>query len=281
MDNPSKSAVLWEKLVSLSKMQKFLIFGIIFVSFILLAILVIGKSKTTSQEDNVGEIVATVGSENIFADDIASIASIQTNRSEKDIIEQVKRESKILQNAAKESLVEVPEDYFSDETPIDNAQRQNYIETAEKTYEQKSMQIEGALITVFFYNQQPPAQMTFDQADKRAFELISVARERVVKGQMQPAIAIAALANNSDVAKLDWNAKLNTGFTFDKQAVWRLTSDKLYRETLQKIPPGGNRQVSEIVRYPGPKDKYPESYFNSDQQNGYYFFFVLDNKTDG
>src|SRR3989344_7705623 len=273
MDNPSRLALILDKLKNLTKFQKIMLVGLIILIITIGALLLLNREKS--------EVLKTVGEDNILSTDISAIKKIQYDRTEDEILDQVSKESKILQDAVKDGLVKVPENYFSDDVPINNVERQKYIKQAEDEYEQKSMQVEGALITVFFYNQMPAKQMTFEQADNKALELITTIRDRIVKGQMQPATAIAVLASHPDVAKLDWNAKLNTGFTFDKQAAWRLTSDRLYLETLQKMTPGKNRQASEIVRYPGLKDQYPESYFNSDQQNGYYMIFVLDDKVDG
>ena len=273
MDNSSRLILILDKLKNLTKFQKIMLVGLIILIITIGALLLLNREKS--------EVLKTVGEDNILSTDISAIKKIQYDRTEAEILDQVSKESKILQDAVQEGLVEVPADYFSDKTPINNAERQKFISQAEEEYEKQSMQVQGAIINVFFYNQKPADQLTFDQADSKALELMTAIRERIISGQMQPSTAIAALAQHPDVAKLDWNGKFNTGFTFDKQVAWRLTSDSLYLATLQKMTLGKNRQVSEIVRYPGPKDQYPESYFNSEEQNGYYMIFVLDDKVDG
>jgi hypothetical protein len=229
-------------------------------------------------------IIATIKKDSIYAFQVQDIKKQINQLDENVILASLKSDSLLLQEAEKENLLKLPADFFTKEYKQSSSyieDKDHFLLRLEAEYESRSAQIEGGIITVFFYNQKF-SSLPFDQADQKAYELVSEAREKILSKEWTISQAIDELTKKKDMPLLDFNYLYNTGFVIPKTAVYRVFRDKEIINEIKSFKDGVGFQVGSIQRSPGDKTTYGKQYFiQHPDANGYYYFFVITNKNDG
>lgn len=206
MDNPSRLALVVDKLKNLPRAAKImLITGLVLVVVIFtLAVLRRKPADVPLQEDyKVGEINITKQDikeryELLYPDDSEEVAKTENWQT---AIDQLSR-SAILQNeGVKVGLFTNTPDGRIDPKKVNEAEK--YFNTKGTTY------ISGEMFTIWFYNTDPPA-IGVEFAKQKALEIITGLQQRVASGELSMKQAGDIIASRTDLVAIDfaynWNA---------------------------------------------------------------------------
>lgn len=218
-------------------------------------------------------VLESIGNIKIFQKDVDSYKQVYYDQTNEEVLGNMKKDLEIINTGINSGLVGNSEQSIQNLSPSD---RRKLASNLEKEYREASVKISGNMITVFFFNQKL-LNLSFQEADNLALQIINEIYQKVKSGEITPQQAITSLSTDIRVATIDWNYKNNTGITFKDVVAWDLTSDPLYLDTISKMPNSATIQLSPVLRYPGPKEKFGEDSYKPGD-NGYYFFFVLDKR---
>lgn len=162
-------------------------------------------------------VIATVGSERIFAQDLTTKLNMypqETRESMKpDLKKQLIEDSIILQAGADAGYINLSGEVF--DTPTKNqTQRSLLIEQVKKAVNNQAANTQGAYVTIWFMNFKP-GPIGYEEGKKLALEKITALHNAVKNGQMTIKQAGQAIENDTSLAQVDPQYKTNAYVEFN------------------------------------------------------------------
>ena len=206
MDNPSRLALILDKLKNLTKFQKIMLISTLVLVVVIVALVILkGKPADVSLHEDykVGEINITEQDIEeryalLYPDDSEEIAKTENWQAAKD---QLNRSAILQDEGVKEGLFQNTPDGRIDPHKVNEAEE--YFNTKGTTY------ISGEMFTIWFYNTNPPA-VGIEFAKQKVLEIISGLQQRVASGELTMKQAGDIIASRTDLVAIDfaynWNA---------------------------------------------------------------------------
>lgn len=223
-------------------------------------------------------VIATVGSEQIFANDLNyKLEQYPENMRESlkaDFRKQLFEDSIILQAGADLDYIELSQDVFNSSTK-NQIKRGQLIEQVKETVNKNASNIQGAYVTIWFMNYKP-GPIGYDAGKELAFEKISALHKAVKAGTMTIKAAGQAIQNDASLAQVDQQYKTNAYVEFNsKEKPEGLTFQPEFDKELLALDVGETTAV-----FTG--QDYEESNFSEESKDALYMFGqVTSRDTDG
>lgn len=222
-------------------------------------------------------VIATVGVENIYAEDLNAKLRTFPEEEQKALRENFKNqlieESIILQAGADLGYIELSSEVFNSLTKNQNS-RSLLVEQVRDQVSKNAANIQGAYVSIWFMNYKP-GPIGYEAGKELAFNKISVLHDAVISGQMTIEQAGKAIRDDSELANVDEQYKTNAYVEFDsKDNVGGLTFLPEFDEELLALEPGETTDI-----FLG--QDYQEANFDLPKRDAIYLFGQVTSKTEG
>lgn len=228
------------------------------------------KNEAKQVESFDGEVVAKVGEEDLYIEDLEyelSFFPASPSAAVKGaVINKMLKDSIILQAASKEKLITLDDKVF-------NARNKNYrlrlrlVDLVKKEVNKKSASLEGKAVVIWFQNM-TPGELGYEKGREVAFEKISGLQTLVKKGSLTIEKAIEAVQKDSSLIEIDSSYEANASIDFNLGLREPITIDPDVDEAIRKLKPG---EVTDVLTgdniSPGPTGE-TESFFVFAQVKG-------------
>lgn len=236
------------------------------------------KPGEFSVEEYDESVIATVGAEQIFAQDLNSqLAEYPENMREglrEDFKKQLIEDSIILQAGANLNYIELSGEVFN--TPTKNQdKRAQLIQKVKNEVNNHASNIQGAYVTIWFLNY-APGPIGYEAGKELAFQKITELHTAVENGQMTIQQAGQAIQNDASLAQVDPQYKTNAYVEFNsKDKPEGLTFQPEFDEQLLSLDVGETTPVFTA-------QDYERSDFSQPPKDALYMFGQITNRdTDG
>lgn len=192
-----------------------------------------------------GEVIATVGKETLYKEDLDYQKSLYAGDSSKipraDFINQLVKDSVILQAGADAAIIKLEPGFFN-ATDKNYILRQKNIQTVKDKIQSQSNSISGQIVSIWFANDVPPA-MGYEKAKQTAFQKIVALQQDVKLKKITMQQAGAQIKADTSLVDLDEAYKVNAIFPFAKKQGELITISKELDAALWQQPVGGVTDV--------------------------------------
>lgn len=205
-------------------------------------------------------IIATVGSENIYGEDLKRKKAITAQETlspemEASLLDRLIDESIILQAGEEKGYIKLSESVFN--SPIkDQEARQKLITEVTKKVNDASSYKKGAFVSIWFMNFEP-GPIGYDAGKQVALEKITELHSAVSSGSMTIKQAGETIRNDSTLQQLDSSYKANAYSEFDTRTNPEITFDQTFNEELLKLGENGLTEVYAAQDYDGNDPSLP------------------------
>lgn len=221
-------------------------------------------------------VIATVGAEQIFQSDLdtelsytQTLAGVDTK---KIIMDKLISDSIVLQAAAAEGLITLDASVYNSTTK-DYMNRINLVETAKKEVSSRADQIQGTVITIWFFNNEYVGPRGYEKSKRVAFEKIQELYTRLTSQTITLKELIETIKNDTSLAELDKAYKTNASFDFTVTKNKTISFDKNFDAMIWAVEPGQFSKISVL------KDMSVD--IDPSKEVAYAFAYVSHKKTGG
>ncbi len=191
-----------------------------------------------------GKIIAKVGKEHIYQKDLdleIQAYPIKNTNAQKLLMNKIMNDSIILQAGAKEGIIQLDQTVF-DSSSKDSLKRTQLARRVKSLIEEKSVNISGTVITIWFYNV-TPAPIGLEKGKELAFTKISKLHNDVVSKRLTIQQAAEEIRNDASLAQVDLQYKSNASFDFKVSNNKRITFSPEFDTVIRSLQPG---QISPV-----------------------------------
>lgn len=213
-----------------------------------------GTSNTngTGAAPTTADVVATVGKETIYTEDLDYQKSLYTGDAtkipKKDFVDQLVKDSVILQAGADAGFIKLDSSFFNGHDKNYLLRAKNIQDIKEKIQSQANS-LDGYVVSIWFANDVQPA-MGYDKAKQFAYQKITALQQQVKLKQITIQQAGAMIKADSSLAQVDEAYKVNAIFPFSKKQGELITISKDLDAALWQQPIGGTTDVILVKSMP-------------------------------
>lgn len=190
-------------------------------------------------------VLFTVGTEDIFAEDLKQELSLFPESMHAEIEQGIKErlitESIILQAGAQAGYIQLSAQVF-DSPYKDRTQRRQLLEQVKTAVNDKAAYRKGGIAAIFFLNFKP-GPIGYEAGKQLALEKITALHQQVKNGTITIEQAGEAIKNDSSLRQVDSAYKSNAYSEFDTRTNQKITFDEAFNQALATAKEG---EVTEI-----------------------------------
>ncbi|PIY78955.1 MAG: hypothetical protein COY81_05235 [Candidatus Pacebacteria bacterium CG_4_10_14_0_8_um_filter_43_12] len=190
-------------------------------------------------------VIATVGAENIFAQDLKYEQSFYPEDQKEALAAGIKQrlinESVILQAGAEANIIQLSPEVFN-RVDKDREKRRELAAQVKDTINNQAAHKIGAVVSIWFMNFEP-GSIGYDEGKKLAYQKISALQQAVSSGKMTIKQAGDAIKADTTLAQVDTVYKGNAYFEFDTREGEKITFDPDFNQLLLGLSQGETSKV--------------------------------------
>lgn len=224
-------------------MKKYLpYYGLILVAFIVGLLLWTYKANL-----NGNTVIATVGEEKIYKKDLDFELSRHPQRSDPEtrdmIVDQMIRDSVILQAAKKEGKIILSDDFYNSDSK-DLIVRAEKVRNVINEVNSQTSQINGTVVTIWFFNNNHAGSLGYEKGKAFAYNKITNIRDMVSTNEIDISEAVSLIVKDDSLTGVDTAYKTNAKVDFSVKNGERVVFDDSVNEVIWELSEG---EVSEVL----------------------------------